>query len=462
MPPTRLYKCSVCSHEERRNLFTVPTDPEASFKWRLSLGLPLHGPIPTSFRVCRNHFLDSELYLPPRAIRRRTCPGAVPLLPRPCPPPQVPVSPSMKELVKSNTTIPSRCECQNAQECGPFYTQLISGRDLASIRAEMEARTGITGPLLRIEVAEYYDDEYSKSPCVLIGEVIERQGELLLLVVKRRPGHVCDQSYIGLALLLHDVLSKPRGQAFYDQLCQVTPHGKHSERPCSSADGCTCSNGGLNWYFGCGWISRLAGTGCCKWRGATGEPKRFQLEPNHLRDPRNLTPERRHALEQSLALVINTLADVAGNVVRTCTPQAFANMVCQLPEASACRVGSSGHRPFSSSTMVADFSAHQHVDKNNNRNSITAIVNLCRPEDEEVDGHLPSRQCHVLPHYGLMNGAGHGGLAIPMTSSSVFMDVAKEEVHCSSRVEHPNQHRPSRIGLVYYIHHNLNLPDHGR
>ncbi len=55
-----------------------------------------------------------------------------------------------------------------------------------------------------------------------------------------------------------------------------------------------------------------------------------------------------------------------------------------------------------------------------------------------------------------------GGLGLRLTHGSALIECAREESHATTAVRNPNRSRPSRIGLVYYQHRNLNLPDHGR
>ncbi len=77
----RLYECSVCGNQMRRNLFNVnKKDPELNRKWRLALNLPLEGPISPSLKICIDHFKTSDVYLTKRATKRFVMPNAVPSL----------------------------------------------------------------------------------------------------------------------------------------------------------------------------------------------------------------------------------------------------------------------------------------------------------------------------------------------------------------------------------------------
>ena len=148
--------------------------------------------------------------------------------------------------------------------------------------------------------------------------------------------------------------------------------------------------------------------------------------------------------------MIHDLADHLSPLLAKFAPQAFNNMTSVND--SDCRIGyESEKKPFSGVTIVTDFCAHPHKDRNDLPSGVTVVVSLNKKVDKGSEKQV---QYHVLPHYG--------GLGLDLGHGSVLIEAAKHEVHSTTALPHPNRFSPSRLGLVFYQHKNLNLPNHGK
>ena len=55
-----------------------------------------------------------------------------------------------------------------------------------------------------------------------------------------------------------------------------------------------------------------------------------------------------------------------------------------------------------------------------------------------------------------------GGLALALPHGSVLVEVAKAELHATTALKSPSKMNPCRVGLVFYQHGSLHLPQHGK
>ena len=55
-----------------------------------------------------------------------------------------------------------------------------------------------------------------------------------------------------------------------------------------------------------------------------------------------------------------------------------------------------------------------------------------------------------------------GGLALALPHGSLLFEVAKQELHATPALRSPNKINPCRVGLVFYQHGSLHLPQHGK
>ena len=138
-------------------------------------------------------------------------------------------------------------------------------------------------------------------------------------------------------------------------------------------------------------------------------------------------------------------------VLKKFAPEAHKNMSKTKPT----RCNLARKSVYCSMTVVSDFTAHQHTDKNDVRDGATALLTLLK--DDEGEG-----QYHCLPRYRIKGSKSKQiGVSFRLPHCSVLIEVAALEYHSSTPVPIPNGQDPQRLGLVFFSHKGLDKEDHG-
>ena len=156
---------------------------------------------------------------------------------------------------------------------------------------------------------------------------------------------------------------------------------------------------------------------------------------------------------ENVKMCINNLASVMGKKLNILAPLAFERMSYQVSHNVKCRLGFGEEEPFSACSVVSDYSAHYHLDKNNVTGGTTLVFTLLNRKSSD-------KQYHILPFYSRKPGNSEG-LALELEHCSALLEVAGQELHGTSRLKKPNRQDPSRISVVFFQHQNMNLTHHG-
>jgi hypothetical protein len=346
------------------------------------------------------------------------------------------------------------CDCRSSYEPGPFYTHLGVARSFALLRSMLEHRFGVADNELKIVKAVHIKKGKNKDAgCPKANIIVRRsKAEKFLVLAKNRKGHKCENKWIVIVIVHWEGISLKISNQAYETLSEpLGTYGIPTPRECESNQNsdCVCSVGGASISFGCSWTCYTCG---CKW-GLSSLNKKIEKFKIMKGAPKQIQSDIEETLQNIATLVSPLLFSVA--------PDTYRNMVSFETVAGDCRIGRPMcGKPFSGVTVVSDFSAHPHCDKNNMNGGCTAVVTLIKPEHRGRSLIADDEQFHLLHNYGI-EGNIESGLGIALSHGSVIFECSKKEVHATTALVQPNRCRPTRIGLVYYQHKLLNEPCHG-
>ena len=355
------------------------------------------------------------------------------------------------------------CHCKNGQENGPFYTHLGHARSIYDIRANFANRFNKDQPDkskhihydkdIRIVEAFYRNKaQLNDTDCPAVQCLIKPSDEKLLIVVKKRPKHCCQYTYIVVQVIFLNGIEEGFGQRFYNLVSDLLgTYGEHKVRPRTERSGhpnCPAqgdpTTGGGSFTFFCT-KTPVAGNKC-KWFNS------------YFENIRNVKLSRNKEAEDTLEEIIVEMAKATLDTFEKAVPTAFHNMDAFTDVGNLCRIPTGPKQPFAGCTCVSDYTAHPHTDFLNLKSGCTVLVSLGRPDGQP--------QYHVLPHYYAKPSANvevkdcSGGLGLALPNLSILFEPAKRELHATTHVQNPSRKNPNRLAIVFFQHRGLTEPYH--
>ena len=223
---------------------------------------------------------------------------------------------------------------------------------------------------------------------------------------------------------------------FFNSECNIL-HTRANKLSTNLKALCSCNHNQLTGFsttFGC---TKGNKTNVCKFNVI---PKKFGRQRFAMHGKKNNT-----IFEHFLTKIANRVSQSAKLLVPLC----YENMANHVSDAKSCKIGESC---FAGVSVLSDFIAHCHFDKNDLQNGATFICSFMKKQF--------SPQKHCLNQYSSKLG-GPPGVCFSLGTNSLLIEAASLERHSSTPMVESNPADPIRIALVMFLHKCINKPDHG-
>ncbi|XP_028405021.1 uncharacterized protein LOC114527532 [Dendronephthya gigantea] len=289
------------------------------------------------------------------------------------------------------------CSCKVKEE-GSVYKHLAVGSSVHHVRSILAERFNLSPESVRVEKVSHSGKEAkNKDGCPIARWVLRRSSdeEKILSVVRQRPGHTCEFSFIVISIVIWDGVPSKQADSLYSELTSTlnehavsTPRrcGMNKEKQCA-CQGSDSATAGASFSFGCSW-NRYYNS--CKF-ARSKTPRKFRLQNQEMED--------------SIDTLLQDLATQVAQTYKTIAPEAFENQTRHDSEGVRCRIGSNTDcaRPFSGVTCCVDFCAHNHKDDHNMENGATVVLTLLGEDARKQTNSDDLEQIHSLPCYHLLD-----------------------------------------------------------
>ena len=365
--------------------------------------------------------------------------------------------PIIETLLKCSYDLVSKIKQMKPFDIPPHYHHLGFASNLSGLKSLIEQRFPNVVNSKEFQIGFYeiiLSTDFCKDSCEPYKTVFQKlPNEKITIFYKISDCAL--HKYIVVCIIGHNFIEKCDLDKLEEQLFNhILPKLKYTVRK-STNDlpikgkkklRCDCNplGGGGTRSFGCG--TSPANCTSCKFFKipAQGGRLKFDLELKRKTD------------DIACKDVCTLACDIATDFVRQAAPECYQNMSTFFSDASKCRIGSKEVNIFAGVTLVADYTAHSHVDYRDYHLSSAAVLSI---QNKNQDPKTKN-QLHYLPMYTLRGSEGPG-FAFDLGHGSILLECAARETHGTTKVVNANGRNPKRVGIVCFTHASLNKNDHG-